>query len=253
VRPAADALVESVLVLTTLGAPERRVLQRNRPRNVQSSDPEPVPTTRATVVRAAPFASEADAAGWLSGADLDEEVSGAVLVLNRALHAHRVAAADPYVTELSADRALVVRVGYGSGEEMVEGRYGECVELPRAGRRRAKRSMEAPEERFAALLGGREEVLPAEELVLRARADLNAGRLAEAALQARVAIEALLAAGVASTDSGPAGGSLAAHREAIGVAANAALHGELPGDSAAALEEAVAAMELALKRRRLGG
>ena len=42
------------------------------------------------------------------------------------------------------------------------------------------------------------------------------------------------------------------HREAIGAAANAALRDELPGDSAAALEEAVAAMELALKRHRLG-
>jgi hypothetical protein len=112
--------------------------------------------------------------------------------------------------------------------------------------------MEAPEERFAALVGGREEVLPAEELVLRARADLNAGRLAEAALQARVAIEALLAARVASEEAGAAGGSLGAHREAIATAANAALRGELPGDSAAALKEAVAAMELALKRRRLG-
>jgi hypothetical protein len=113
--------------------------------------------------------------------------------------------------------------------------------------------MEAPEERFAALLSGREEVLPAEELVLRARADLNAGRFAEAALQARVAIEALLAAGVASPESGAAGASLASHREAVAAAANAALREEVPGDSAAALEEAVAAMELALKRRRLRG
>ena len=53
--------------------------------------------------------------------------------------------------------------------------------------------MEAPEERFAALLGGRESPLAAEELVLRARADLDAGRPREAALQARVALEALLA------------------------------------------------------------
>jgi hypothetical protein len=245
-------------VLTTLGAPERRMLQRNRPRSVENSDPEPVPTTRATIVRSAPFPSSDEAAAWLAGlrgADepLQAEVDAAVSVLNRALHSHRVATADPYVTEVSAERALVVRIGYGSGDEVAAGRFGECVELPRSGRRRSRRSMEAPEERFAALLGGREEVLPAEELVLRARADLNAGRLAEAALQARVAIEALLAAGVASSESGPAGGSLAAHREAIGAAANAALHGELPGDSAAALEEAVAAMELALKRRRLGG
>jgi hypothetical protein len=258
VRPSADALVESVLVLSTLGAPERRLLQRNRPRTVESGEPEPVPTARATVVRGAPFPSDDDAAAWLTalrGDDtaLDGELEAAIAVLNRALHSHRVATADPYVTEVSPERALVVRVGYGSGEEVADGRYGECIELPRSGRRRPKRSMEAPEERFAALLGGHEEVLPAEELVLRARADLNAGRLAEAALQARVAIEALLAARVASSESGPAGGSLAAHREAIGVAANAALSGELPGDSAAALEEAVTAMELALKRRRLGG
>jgi hypothetical protein len=244
--------VESVLVLRTLGAPERRLLERKRPRTVDAAEPEPVPTARATVVRPAPFPSEDHAAAWLSGAELDEEVAAAVLVLNRALHAHRVAAADPYATEVSAERALVVRVGYGSGDEVAEGRFGECVELPRSVRRRPRRSMEAPEERFAALLSGREEVLPAEELVLRARADLDAGRLAEAALQARVAIEALLAAGVASSESGAAGASLADHREAIANAAGAALRGELPGDSPGALEEAVAAMEFALKRRRLG-
>jgi hypothetical protein len=247
--------VESVLVLSTLGAPERRrslTRRRPRPKPVESADPEPVPTARATVVRAAPFSTTEEAAEWLAAADLDDELSAAVTVLNRALHAHRVATADPYVTEVSAARALVARVGYGSGDAVADGRFGEAREMPAEGVRRARRSMEAPEERFAALLGGREEVLPAEELVLRARSDLNAGRLAEAALQARVAIEALLMAQVASPDSGAAGGSLASHREAIGAAANAALRGELPGDSAAALEEAVAAMELALKRRRLG-
>ena len=252
-RPSADALVESVLVLRTLGAPERRRLGRNRPRPVEDSDPEPVPTARATVVRPTAFGSDSEAADWLSQVDSDEEVAAALRVLNRALHAHRVATADAYVTEVSPERALVVRVGYGSGEDLADGRFSECVELPPFVHRRPRRSMEAPEERFAALLGGREEVLPAEELVLRARADLNAGRLAEAALQARVAIEALLAAGLASPDSGPAGGSLASQREAIAAAANAALRGELPGDSAAALEEAVSAMELALKRHRLRG
>ena len=247
--------MESVLVLTTLGAPERRRLlpgRRSRPRRIESAEPEPVPTARATVVRAAPFSSSDEAAAWLSSVDLDVELDVAVAVINRALHAHRVATADPYVAEVSFQRALVARVGYGSGEELADGRFGEAHELPVSGPRRARRSMEAPEERFAALLGGREEVLPAEELVLRARADLNAGRLAEAALQARVAIEALLAAEVAAEDSGAAGSSMAAHREAIAAAASAALTGELPGDSAASLEEAVAAMELALKRRRLG-
>jgi hypothetical protein len=109
--------------------------------------------------------------------------------------------------------------------------------------------MEAPEERFAMLLSGREEALPAEELVLRARADLTAGRLQEAALQARVAIEALLAALPDSPDAA----AVSAHRDTCAGAANTALRGPLPGAEAAALEEAVSAMERALKRRRLGG
>jgi hypothetical protein len=246
VRPSADALVESVLVLKTLGAPERRMLRGRRPRPIEEVEPEPVPTSRATVVRAAPFGSGDDAAGWLAGADLDEELAAAVAVLNRALHAHRLAAADPYVTDVTAERALVARVGYGNGEAVADGRFAEARELPRFGHRRARRSMEAPEERFAALLSGREEALPAEELVLRARADLTAGRLQEAALQARVAIEALLAAL-------PDAPGVSAHRDTCAGAANAALRGPLPGDQAATLEEAVAAMEKALKRHRLGG
>ena len=232
-------------MLSTLGAPERaRLLGGRRPRPVSDAEPEPVPTSRATVVRSQPFGSDEEAAAWLAEADLEAERDAALAVLNRALRAQRAATADPYVGEVSAERALVVRIGYGSGEEVAGGRFGAAVELPRSAGRRVKRSMEAPEERFAALLGGREEIHPAEELVLRARADLNAGRPAEAALQCRVAIEALLAA-VDSED-------VAAHREAVAAAANAALGGALPGEHFAALEDAVASMERALKRRRLG-
>jgi hypothetical protein len=241
VRPTADALIESVLVLSTVGAPQRARFRGGRPRSIPSAEPEPVPTARATIVSPSPLPSPAE---WLAGLDLDAEVESAVAVLNRALRAQRAAAADPYVAEISRDRALVVRVGYGSGDEVADGRYGEAVELPRFARGRVKRSMEAPEERFAALLGGREEIHPAEELVLRARADLNAGRPAEAALQCRVAIEALLA--MSHSDD------LSAHREAVAAAANEALRGALPGEHAAALEEAVSAMERVLKRRRLG-
>jgi hypothetical protein len=249
VRPSADALVEGVLVLKTLGAPERRMLRGRRPRAVTEVEAEPVPTSRATVVRGAPFSDQDAAGAWLAGADLDEELEAAIAVLNRALHAHRVAAADPYATDLAAEQALVARVGYGSGEEVADGRFAEAHELPRFGRRPARRSMEAPEERFAMLLSGREEALPAEELVLRARADLTAGRLQEAALQARVAIEALLTA----MPDAPDIAAVSAYREACAGAANTALRGPLPGAEAAALEEAVSAMEKALKRRRLGG
>ena len=233
-------------MLSTLGAPQRARLRGGRPRSISDAEPEPVPTSRATVVSAAPLSSPA---AWLADVDADAEVDSAVAVLNRALRAHRAAAADPYVAEVSAERALVVRIGYGSGEEVADGRYGEAVELPRFVRQRVKRSMEAPEERFAALLGGREEIHPAEELVLRARADLNAGRPAEAALQSRVAIEALLALLEDSIE----GARVGAHREAVAAAANEALRGAIAAGSAAALEDAVTAMEAALKRRRLGG
>jgi hypothetical protein len=198
---------------------------------------------RATVAHALAFSSIEDAAGWLAElrADkdgLDLEVRSALAVLNRALRAWRAARADPYVAELPLDRAQVVWLGYGSGEAVADGRLTEAIEVPRPKPRRVKRSMEAPEERFAALLGAREPQLVAEELVLRARADLNAGRGREAALQARVALEAL--------------GGLASHRDAVGLAANAALSGDLDVDSLQALTEAVEGMEAALRRHRLG-
>ncbi len=233
-------------MLGTLGAPERHWLRDRRPREVDEVAPEPVPTSRATVVRPEPFASVEAASAWLArlhrDADArDAELEHALAILNRALRAQRAAAADPYVHDVSAERALVVRLGYGSGAAVVDGRFGEALELPRAGARRVKRSMEAPEERFAALLGGHEAALAAEELVLRARADLDAGRDREAALQARVAIEALIAE--TGTDA------LEAEREAVIGAAAAAL----AGDSPEGVEDAVAAMEALLRRRRLGG
>jgi hypothetical protein len=55
-----------VLVLTTLGAPERRLLGSRRPREVDRVEPALVPTSRATVVRPDPFDSEREAADWLA-------------------------------------------------------------------------------------------------------------------------------------------------------------------------------------------
>ncbi|HZC13215.1 MAG TPA: hypothetical protein VE270_04255, partial [Thermoleophilaceae bacterium] len=194
-RSEADQAAEAVLVFGTLGAPERHWLRDRRPREVDAVPPEPVPTSRATVVHPDSFPSPEAAAAWLGelrrdrGAR-DAELARALALLNRALRAQRAAAADPYVADVSAARALVVRMGYGGGEAVADGRFGEAFELPRAGPKRVKRSMEAPEERFAALLGARQYALVGEELVLRARADLAADRFREAALQARVALEA---------------------------------------------------------------
>jgi hypothetical protein len=247
VRNEPEAPAEAVLVFGTLGAPERHWLRDRRPREIDQAPPEPVPTSRATVVRPEPFATPEAASAWLAGLRGDSEaraaeLEGALAIVNRALRAQRAAAADPYVADVSAARALIVRMGYGGGDAVADGRFAEAFELPRAGSRRVKRSMEAPEERFAAVLGGRERPLAAEELVLRARADLDAGRAREAALQARVAVEALIAETGAN--------SLEEHREAVIKAAAAVLSGDPPGSG---VEEAVAAMEALLRRHRLGG
>ena len=245
-RAEADGPSEAVLVLTTLGAPERRRLAGRRPRAVEQAEPEPVPTARATVVRPEPFASPEAATAWLAALRGDEdsaltELQRAIGVVNQALRARRAASADPYAADVSVERTLVTRVGYGRGEAVAEGRFGEALELPRMGARKVKRSMQAPDEHFAALLGGRERALVAEELVLRARSDLTAGRPREAALQARVALEALLAE--------LPGAALSEWREPVSEAANAAIRGE---PRSADLERAVRAMEGALRRHRLG-
>jgi hypothetical protein len=241
VRSEAGGPVEAILVLGTEGAPPRR----RRAQRIDHAEPEPVPTARATIVRPEPFASGDHAAAWLAALrgneeGLDAELRSALVILNRALRAQRAAAADPYVADVSAERALVVRLGYGGGAAVADGRFGEALELPRAGARGVKRSMEAPEELFAALLGGHRAPLAAEELVLRARADLTAGREREAALQARVAIEALLAE--TGTDA------LEEERQTVIAAAAAVLEGERPEG----VEHTVAAMEGLLRRRRLG-
>lgn len=242
---------ETVLVLSTLAAPERRRLRGRKGKLVERAEPEPVPTSRATVVRTEPFPTPNHADIWLAAIRDDDErrdgeLERALATLNGALHAYRVARADPLVRDVSVEQALVARIGFGSGDDAVAGMFKQAWELPRDGVARVKRSMEAPEERFAALLSGRESVLACEELVLRARADLDAGRTREAALQARVALEALLA-----ELEGRRGGPLEADRGPIGDAANAALRGELPEELATTLTASVGRMEAALRARRL--
>ena len=247
VRTRPDEEPEAILVLGTLGAPERRRLRGRRGRTLEAADPEPVPTSRATLIGPRPFASRDQAEAWLaevrsSDERTDAELRMAARRLSHALHAQRVAAADPHVPDASPDKALAIRIGFGAGEQVADGRYASAWELPGQARR-TKRSMEAPDERFAAILGGRTQALACEELVLRARSDLEGGRTREAALQARVALEALLAE--------LPGSDLTEERRAVGDAANAALRGDLPRDSAVAVAEAVRRMEAALKRRRL--
>ncbi|HEX5909883.1 MAG TPA: hypothetical protein VFY44_05275, partial [Thermoleophilaceae bacterium] len=106
--------VERVLALRTLGAPQRRLMRGRRGTDVEQAEPEPVPTSRATVIRPEPFSDPSRAEGWLgdlrgSEDEREAEVAAALEVLNRALHAHRTARADPGARDVTRDSALVVR------------------------------------------------------------------------------------------------------------------------------------------------
>lgn len=243
-----------MLALRTLGAPQRRLMRGRRGTDVEQADAEPVPTSRATVIRPEAFAGAAEAQAWLttlrdSEDEREAEVAAALGVLNRALHAHRTARADGGARDVTEGSALVVRLGFGSGDQVAEGRFDQGWELPRSGPK-VKRSMEAPDERFAALLGGRVSTLACEELVLRARADADAGRDREAALQARIALESLLS----EMEKLPAARrqALEQDRGPVGQAANAALRGPVDRSAAGEVEAAVARMEAALRAHRLG-
>lgn len=199
---------EYVVVLNTLGAARRAgagagrgtialpgVGSRRARRSKETTpDPAPVPTTRATIIDPVTVSAERQAQAWLTEIDAERETEAAVAVLNRVLYAHRIAAADPHTHEVAPTQALVIRAGWGEGEQLADGHWQHARELPWLSSSRAKRRASAlrPQERLAELLGARGEELLCEELALRARLDLDHGRLSHAAIELDAALSAAL-------------------------------------------------------------
>jgi hypothetical protein len=189
-----DAQVTQVIVLATLGAPQRRRIGARRPRGVE---PEPGPTAvttgRATIVSSSePLSDRATAHSWLQGAGEDELTIG-LLALNRMLSAFRRVAADPYAVTIGRHQLIAARIGYGAGEQVADGRWEQARELPRPDRSRRRARVLEPQARLAAALGARQTTLVCEELALRARLDLDLDRPREASLQLLVTLDAAVA------------------------------------------------------------
>ncbi|MDX6691432.1 MAG: hypothetical protein QOG15_2889 [Solirubrobacteraceae bacterium] len=256
---------EYVLVLSTLGAPERRLLSgRRRVRDAPPEPPpEPVLTSRATLVDTAPLPGPDAAEDWLREANLDALdalADDATARLNRIVYAHRVATADPYAREISREQALTTRIGYGDGEKVADGRWESARELAppgsRAGVLKPEQAMLRPQERLAAVLAGRDALLACEELTLRARSDLDAGRYREAALQLRVAFEAAIAELEPWRERASLPerlDDLRTRRDDVGAAANAALRGGLDPEHIETVGTVLGRVEAALRARTVGG
>jgi hypothetical protein len=137
------------------------------------------------------------------------------------------------------------------------GRFRDARQVevaPRTSRRRRREEELRPQERVAAILGGREDADACETLLLRARADLDAGRDREAALQLRVGLEALmveLKGALADPGHEKDMGTLNERRVEAGSAANSALEGDLSGEQRQQVEELVGICERVLRRRRV--
>jgi hypothetical protein len=249
-----------VLVISTLGAQERRrSLVGRRGRRLQAEpqpEPTPVTTGRATVIDVgAPFDSEDEAVAWLGDAG-EDQLDQDLAVLNEALHAFRVATADAYLGPVGRERLLVARVGYGLGEQVADGLWTDARELIAPVRRQRRSRLLHPQARLARLLGGREQPLVCEELALRAQLDLDQGRSREAALQLLIALDAAIAE-LASDPSAEALESrideLREQRDPVADAAQAALAGPLDPASHEAVQFALERIGAALRARTLAG
>lgn len=251
-------------MIETVGAPPPPRRRRRRPKQAEAgAEAAPLPLSRVTVVRAhEPFESSADAERWLEEATASEQasdtaISEALALLNRMLHAHAVASADPLGSELRAEWAATVRIGHGSGKEVAAGRFSSAREVDvrsGASARRRKDQELRPQERLAAVLGGREQLNACETLILRARADLDSGRRREAALQLRVGLEAMLVeldSALADPDHERDMAELKARRGEAGEAGNAALRGDLSVDDERKVTELTELSERVLRRRRV--
>src|SRR5262249_58805770 len=98
----------------------------------------PVATTRATIIDVeAPLEGRERASAWLKGAG-EPELADGLAVLNRALHAYRIATADPRSRGVRRHDALVARLGYGAGEQVADGLWTDARELIDPGPRRPR-------------------------------------------------------------------------------------------------------------------
>ncbi|MFL5892623.1 MAG: hypothetical protein ACJ75I_07750 [Solirubrobacterales bacterium] len=258
-RASADDEEETVVVVQTFGAPAaaRPGRRRRRPRPVDLPEPPAeVPVTRLTVIPAdevSPEAAKEELDSLAGEAETTEAaVAAGLRAANRVLRAQRIATQDPYGHEIARAAPLAVRVGFGTGGELADGQWTRALDIPSPDRRRRRTEALRPQERLAELLAGREVVDVCETLLLRARADVNQGRMREAALQLAAGLEALLTE--LPHHKGPGQeddlASLRERRDSIRQTSTDASRGDLAAEQVAEVSETLEICERVLRRRQ---
>jgi len=241
-----------VLLFATVSA-ERRRSRRSARQRVATPEPAAtaVPIQRVTVIDAAgQFNDEAAAKHWLSDAG-EDELAGDLLTLESVLHTFAAVAADAHVRAPGREELLVARIGFGEGEQVAYGQWTDARELLVAAPRQKRSKVLEPQARLAAALGQRTPVLLCEDLVLRARSDLDAGRPRSAALQLTITLDAALSElqPQMARDMAARTAELAAQLESATGAATAALRGELTTAQIETVGFTLGRIEAALRAR----
>jgi hypothetical protein len=241
-----------VLLFATLSA-ERRRNRRSARQSVAIPEPAAtaVPIQRVTVIGAAsPFSDESAAKRWLDDAG-EDELAGDLLTLAEVLRTFGAVTADPHVRAPQRAQLLVARIGYGEGEQVAYGQWTDARELLAPAPRQKRSKLLEPQARLAAALGQRTPVLLCEDLVLRARSDLDAGRPRSAALQLTVTLDAALSElqPQMAHDMATRIAELAAQHEAATTAARSARRGELSATELETVSFTLVRIEAALRAR----
>ena len=232
----------------------RRKLRRDRPRPAdEPSGAEGVATTRWTAVDPEPLGEDPQA--WLDRITADDEAAAARLaagtrLINHVIRAHRDATLDASLTELFPDTVLARRIGYAIPEDAADGHWESAYELPADPRiSHERREALKARERVADLLAGRDELDPAAPAALRAREDLDAGRVGESAAQLDVSLR-FLGADAVRTD-----GELAEASGPVAEIAKRLVHprADPAPEDAARVEACLELVERRLRRSRAKG
>lgn len=243
-----------ILVVRTIGAPSPKAGlfgRKGAPVVAPGESPRELSLTVATVIFGTRLLPDAVTTqrffeGVQSDPDArDQWVQAAIRIVNRAIAAYRVCAADPYVVEITTLDPRAIRIGYGVADLVSVGKWEQAIAVPPPPPIRLTRDqLVMPTQAMAGVLVERGEMLESEELILGAVRDLEQSRPRAAAVGFAGAFELLLGEFAGRVLAGSVRTRLEAlmdDRETIAEFAAAAKRGPLPDADVERLAELVEA------------